>query len=77
MLYYRTATLLGKTYSLGRPDVPDILAATGYSDLDFVEQLVMGDWTSQSPECLRSRTASILAGVTTVGGHRATALLER
>lgn len=77
MLYCRTATLLGKTYSLGRSDVPDILAATGYSNLDFVEQLVMGDWTSEDPQCLRSRTASIFAGVRAVKGNRATALLDR
>lgn len=60
--------LLGATYSLGRTDVPSLLEMTGYDDLAFVEQLVLGAWTPEPPQCLRRFSSEIIANVDAAGG---------
>lgn len=69
--------LLGSTYSLGRTDVPALLEAAGYGDLGFVEQLVIGDWTPEPPQCLRRFAVDILSGVDAAGGDGEGDLSER
>lgn len=58
-------------------DVPDILEAVGYTDLRFVEELVLGEWTPEPPQCLRRHTVTILAGVTAAWAGEDHGLLER
>ncbi|CAM9113857.1 unnamed protein product [Scytosiphon promiscuus] len=76
----RSMQLLGTTYSLRRTDVPSLLNLAGYDKEDslaFVEQLVLGDWTPDPPQCLRRFSTEIIDGVNAAGGGGAGGLSER
>lgn len=62
--------LLGKTYALSRTDVPSILDMAGYSEgnLPLVEQLILGPWTPEFPQCLRKQCADIVRNIEAAGG---------
>lgn len=69
--------LLGTTYSLDRTDVPGILEAAGYRDLGFVEELILGAWTPDPPQCLRRFSFDIIRNVDAAGGGGEGGLSER
>lgn len=73
----RSTQLLGTTYSLDRTHVPDILEAAGYSDLAFVEKLILGKWTPEPPQCLRRFSVDIILNVDAAGGGGEAGLSER
>lgn len=73
----RSLQFLGTTYSLGRTDVPALLQASGYKDLRFVEELVLGEWTSEPPQYLRRFVMNIVSGVEEAAGGRDNSLSER
>lgn len=73
----RSLQLLGTTYSLGRTDVPALLQASGYKDLRFVEEVVLGEWTPDPPQCVRRFVMDIVSGVEAAGGGREEGLSER
>lgn len=61
--------LLGTEYSLQRTDVPALLKMVGYDEnLAFVEDLVLGGWTPEPPQCLRRFSTEIIDGVDAAGG---------
>lgn len=74
---HRSLQFLGTKYTLGRIDVPTLLQASGYEDLRFVEELVLGDWTPEPPQCLRRFAVEISAGVDRAGGGGEGGLSER
>ena len=69
--------LLGTVYSLNRTDVPSILELTGYDNLSLVEELILGDWTPEPPQCLRRFSFNILRSVDEAGGGGEGGLSER
>lgn len=74
---HRSLQFLGTVYTLGRIDVPALLQASGYDNLRFVEELVVGDWTPEPPQCLRRFAVEISTGVGEAGGGGEGGLSER
>lgn len=75
--YFRSIELLKTTYSLGRTDVPSLLDMAGYDNLAFVEDLVLGTWTPDPPQCLRRVLVDIIKNADAAGGGGEGGLSER
>ncbi|CAM9404457.1 unnamed protein product [Ectocarpus fasciculatus] len=73
----RSMELLGTKYSLTRMDVPALLNLAGYDgNLAFVEELVLGDWTPEPPQCLRRFSTEIIKNVEAASAGGAGGLWE-